>query len=406
MNRDPAELMMPRILVVDDEVQIHASLRLRIGRNYDLAFSCSAADALEKISRERFELCFADIHMPEMDGISFINAARKVDAGLGYVIISAFDSDENLRRTIPLQVYDFVTKPLPERCDFEARIPGWIDENRRRRRELELAREADSIAIDRDSARLERDVELVASENARDALLQTASFLTTIHAHFVSATASVAARVRSDPSAMLLLRNLEEGKRTADAAMLAAESFFESAYGSRDTSPAFVNEGVRDAIGIATRNSRGDQLDKAIEFSPLESRLSIRGLSGIKFLLMVTPALSAALALAAPRTTVGVKGEHYARLDEVTRSSRFRSFIWLNRRNALASHAGVLLQISASAPPLTRTQIQDWVNGQYSRLATLTPRGLINGVQECQGLLGFSTAPETDNFRLLMALPT
>ena len=47
MTRDPTELMTPRILVVDDERQIHASLRLRLGDKYELACCCDAREALK-----------------------------------------------------------------------------------------------------------------------------------------------------------------------------------------------------------------------------------------------------------------------------------------------------------------------------------------------------------------------
>src|SRR5262245_49387372 len=102
MKHDPIDLMPPRILVVDDEQQIHASLRLRLGASSELVFCQNAREALGKVAQHRFDLCFADIHMPEMDGLKFIDAARKVDPQLGYVVLSAFDTDENLRRTIPL----------------------------------------------------------------------------------------------------------------------------------------------------------------------------------------------------------------------------------------------------------------------------------------------------------------
>lgn len=406
MTRDPVDLMTPRILVVDDERQIHASLRLRLGRDYDLVFCFDAHEALEKLSRDRFDLCFADIHMPRMNGFAFIDAARKIDPGLGYVVLSAFDSDDNLRRTIPLQVYDFVSKPLPERAEFEARIPGWVDETRLRRHQFDLAQQAGTIASDRDIARLEREVELVASESARDALLQTASLLTTIHAHLVSASSLVAVRAKTDPSAGHLLRNLEEARRTADAAVTVAEGFFDSAYGSRDSSPAFVREGVRDAISIATRISRAEDANKAVDFSSLDIRPSIRGLSGINFLLMMVPAIGVALSQAAANTTIGIHGEHCARLDLAVKEPRLRTYLWINRRNALGSHAGVLITIAVSSPPLERTQIEAWLKGEYAPLATLTPRGLIAGVLKCQGLLGFSLAPQTDQFRLVLALPT
>jgi CheY-like chemotaxis protein len=406
MNTDPVNLMTPRILVVDDERQIHASLRLRLGREYDLVFCFDAQDALEKLSRDRFDLCFADIHMPRMDGIAFINAARKVDPELGYVVLSAFDTDDNLRRTIPLQVYDFVSKPLPERDRFEGRIRDWVDETRQRRREHALAEHAETIASDRDSARLEREVEIVASESARDALLQSATMLTTVHAHLVSALALLTPRVRSDPGAMHLFRNLEEGRRAADAAMATTAGFFDSAYGSRDSSPALVNPGMREAISISMRISQADRSNKVVDFCPLERQLSIRGLSGIDFLLMMVPAVGAALLLTGANRTVRIHGEYCSRLDTVIKDPRMRSHLWINRRNTLGSHAGIFITIAASAPALTRAEIEAWLKGKLAPLATLTPSGLVARVQKCQGLLGFSLSPEVDLFRVVLVLPT
>src|SRR5436190_22983527 len=108
MNRDVMNLASPRILVVDDERQIHASLRLRLGKDYELVCCFHGREALQTLAASRFDLCFADIHMPEMDGLAFIEAAQQRDPALGFVLLSAFDSAENLRRAIPLQVFDFI----------------------------------------------------------------------------------------------------------------------------------------------------------------------------------------------------------------------------------------------------------------------------------------------------------
>src|SRR5687767_8443647 len=287
MSSDPLDLMPPRILVVDDETQIHASMRLRLAGENELVFSSSGPDALLKIAGHRFDLCFADIHMPEMDGLRFIDTARTVDPCLGYVVLSAFDTDGNLRRTIPLQVYDFISKPLPERHDLEGRIAGWVEATRRRRREHVLADQANTLATERDSARMERDVELVASESTRDALLQTAALMTTVDAHFLSACSVLAARVKTDPTLNQLHRAMLEGRRATAAVMNVTDRVLGSAYGNRDTSPAIINEGVRDAINLALKGRSTEELNKAVSFVPVDTPLPVRGLSGISFLLMV-----------------------------------------------------------------------------------------------------------------------
>jgi CheY-like chemotaxis protein len=405
MSTDTTDLVTPRILVVDDERQIHASLRLRLAKQYDLVCCFNAQAALQALASERFDLCLVDIHMPEMDGLAFIEAAQRADPALGYVVLSAFDSSENLRRAIPLHVFDFLGKPLPERDGFEARLPEWIDRTRAQRRDQALARQAGAIHHDLGLARLEREVELVASETARDALLQTANLLTTIHAHLVSAAATVAPRARTEASAAQLWRNLEEARKTADAAASVAAGFFDSAYASRDSSPALVDSGIRDAIGIAARIGHADSDNKAVDFVALESRLPIRGLSGIDFLLLMVPAIGAVLTLAGANTTVGIRGQPLARLDVAVKDPGLRSFLWVNRKHALTSQPGVLISVVTAAPPLTRAQTEAWLRGEPGSLAAVSPRGLIAGIQKSRGLLALSLLPQSRQFRLVLALP-
>jgi CheY-like chemotaxis protein len=405
MSSDPLDLMPPRILVVDDETQIHASMRLRLAGENELVFSSSGPDALLKIADQRFDLCFADIHMPEMDGLRFIDTARTVDPCLGYVVLSAFDTDDNLRRTIPLQVYDFISKPLPERHDFEGRISGWVEATRKRRREHVLADHANMLATERDSARMERDIELVASESTRDALLQTAALMTTVDAHFLSACSVLAARVKTDPTLNQLHRAMLEGRRATAAVMNVTDRVLGSAYGSRDSSPALINEGIRDAINLALKGRSTEELNKAVSFVPVDAQLPIRGLSGISFLLMVFPALAATLALTAANNTVGIRGEHYPRLDAILKDPKLRSYLWLNRRNAFTSQPAWLIVFSSTAPALGRIQAEQWLQGEYAELAAITPRGIIEGVRKCHGLLGFSVTPTSQFFRLCLALP-
>ncbi len=399
------DLVTPRILVVDDERQIHASLRLRIGKLYDLVCCSDARTALQKLASERFDLCLVDIHMPDMDGLAFIEAAQRSDPGLGYVVLSAFDTSENLRRTIPLHVFDFIGKPLPERDGFEARLPEWISRTRTQRRDQALARQAGTLSQDLDVARLEREVELVASETARDALLQVANLLTTIHAHLVSAAATLAARAKTDPSAAPLFRNLEEARKTADAAAGVAAGFFDSAYASRDSSPALIDSGLREAVSIAMRMSRADDAQKAVDFVPFEARVPIKGLSGIDFLLMMAPAIGAALSLSGEKTTVAIRGQRLARLDVALKDTQLRNYLWVNRKHALASQPGVLVALTTSAPTLSRAQIEGWLRGEEGPLATVSARGLLAGLQKCRGLLAFSQLPQTPQFRVVLALP-
>jgi CheY-like chemotaxis protein len=406
MTSDPIALMTPRILIVDDERQIHASIRLRLGRDYDLVYSFDGPDALEKIKSERFDLCFADIHMPYMNGLKFVELAQQVDPALGFVVVSAFDTDVNLHRAVPLQLYEFLTKPLPERDGFEARVPGWVERTRVARRNHELALQSTTLAAERDSALLERDVEFVASESARDGLSETANLLTTVHAHIVSGLAQLSSRGKSDSSLLPIIRNLEQGKKAADAAMMAAGKFFDSAYGSRDSSPALMAQGISDAVNIAMRASHADVAQKHVDIQKMDEAVVVRGLSGIDFLRLMFPAVTAALLSAPPNSTVGIRAEHFPRLDAVSKDPRHRAYLWINRKRAPANQPGILVTIFATAPALTRSQLEDWTKGKFVPFSSVAHHGLIAGIEKCHGLLGVAIGGEPELFRILMALPT
>jgi DNA-binding response OmpR family regulator len=407
-NPNHLELLTPRILVVDDERQIHVSVRLRLAKDYEVVCCSNAREALEAIAANRFDLCFVDIHMPEMDGFTFIQNAQRCDAALGYVVLSAFDSSENLRRSIPLRVFDFVGKPLPERDEFEARVPGWIARTHAQRRDHALVQEGKNIHGDLDAARLEREVELVASETARDALLQTANLLTTIQAHLVSASSAAAARAKSDPALLPLSRNLEEARKTADAAATVTQGFFDSAYAHRDSSPALVAPGVRQAAGIAIRMSGAETANKTIDLTSASvgEHISLPGLSGIELLLMMVPILGAALVRADANTTVGVDLQPLARLEIAVKEPSFRTYLWANRKTTPVTRAGVLLTITAAAPALSRAEAEAWLKGAGGPLPTISPRGLIAGLQKCRGFIAVSLRPQSEKFQLVVGLPT
>ncbi|MEO5958807.1 MAG: hypothetical protein ABIR80_06800, partial [Opitutaceae bacterium] len=296
-------------------------------------------------------------------------------------------------------------KPLPEREGFEHRIPGWIERTRRHRSESALASSGGSLVRDLDAARLDREVELVASETARDALQQTAGLLTTIHAHLITAIWSVPARAKADPTLVHLLRSVEEARKVADAAVTTAGGFFDTAYGSRESSPALIGSGLRHAASIACRVTRADEANKVVDLCALDDRLPVRDLTGIDFLLMMTPLIGLALALAAPNTTIRIEGEYVGRNSPGTRDNRLRDYLWVNRK-AFGGQAGVFIVFTASAPPLSRARAEAWLKGEDVALKALPACGVVAGLQKCRGALGIALGPSAEPFQLLVALPT
>ena len=405
MSVDALDLMPPCILVVDDEKQIHSSLRLRLGDTYRLVCLTNPSEALALINRQSFDLCIADVHMPGMDGLTFIEAARTQDPALGYVVLSGFDSDENLRRAIPLHVFDFIAKPLPDRSGFEARLPDWVARTRLRRQELARAQGAERIVQDLELARIERDVESTASESAREALLQTANLLTTIQALLLSANHGLEPLHRTDARLGAVFRSLQEARRNTEAAGAIAEGYFASAYADRESSPAILDACLRHAIGISLRLAKAEERRQSVDFVPVGRDLTIGRLTGIDFLLMLVPALIQALELAAADTTVQLRCEEFARLGDVTGELRWRQFVWVNRRNSTSSNPGIAVSIRASAPALEETAAGDWLRGHPPAGLRTPSRGILQGIQKSKGLFGVAIQPRSEKFELVLGLP-
>jgi CheY-like chemotaxis protein len=401
-----ADLPVPRILAVDDECQIHASLRLRLSERYQLISCFDPHTALSKVQNEYFDLCIVDLHMPGIDGLAFVEAARQIDPALGFVVLSGYGTEENLRRVIPFQIYDFIFKPLVDRSSLEKQLPDWVQRTRQRRQELVLVNNSGSLERELHAAQIERDIEFTASESARDALLQSANLLTTIHALIISAGHQLISRSKNDPASAALFRTIQEARKAADAATTVTEGFFNSAYANRDSSPAHLGSGLVHAASISARWAQAEQHGNHLDIQCSDENAIIAGLSGIELLLLLIPALGAALEIAGRDTTVQVRAEGMANLNAAHKDPGARDVLWVNRKHALHSHAGMSIRISTSSPALEEASIKRWLEGDEASRIKVPVRGLLHGLRKCKGMLGFTVVPHHARFELRIVLPT
>jgi two-component system nitrogen regulation response regulator NtrX len=108
-------LRRPRILIVDDEPGIRQSLS---GVLEDEGFSPSAvetgAECLEALFRERFELIFLDVWLPDIDGLEVLTRIGEVPSPErpAVVMISGHGNIETAVRATKLGAFDFLEKPL------------------------------------------------------------------------------------------------------------------------------------------------------------------------------------------------------------------------------------------------------------------------------------------------------
>ncbi|MEJ1973295.1 MAG: response regulator [Lacunisphaera sp.] len=405
MKTPDPDVIIPSILLVDDESQIHSALKLRLGDSYRMVSASTPQEALSLIAGEPFDLCIADVQMPGMNGLTFIETAKKVDPALGYVIFSGFDSDENLRKAIPLHVFDFVTKPLPDRHRFERQIPGWIERTRKKRLELAQTRNTEAIVRDLEVARIEREVESTASESAREALFQTAGRLTTAQALLLNACHVLEPVIKNDPRLTQAVRSLREARDQVEVASGITDEYFGSAYANRDSSPALIDLCTRHAIAIGSRLAGAEARQQAIDHRILGQEITAAGLTGIEFLILLVPAIVQTLKLAAPGSTSRIQCDLVTRLDEAYRGTRANDFLWINRRNALLSNPGVKISVVANTAAPPEADVAAWLREKPTKLLSIPSHGLITGIQTSKGLAGVAIHPEATRFEIVLVLP-
>ena len=101
------------VLVVDDELLIRDLLYdFFLEKGYRVSVADSGPGALEKLSKQSFDVLLVDLKMPAMDGIEFIKEVRKKKIPTPVVIITGYPSLETALEALRQRVYDYVIKPF------------------------------------------------------------------------------------------------------------------------------------------------------------------------------------------------------------------------------------------------------------------------------------------------------
>ena len=82
---------MARILVIDDDDLVLASLRVQLEANDHCVFTADCGRAgIAMVSEGAFDVVICDVFMPEMDGFETIRAIHERDPDVPVIVISGF----------------------------------------------------------------------------------------------------------------------------------------------------------------------------------------------------------------------------------------------------------------------------------------------------------------------------
>ncbi len=116
MSEDSQELdpIEPaRILVIDDEEIIHHSVRKILGRHgHTVDAVLSAAEGIERLCEQDYDLVITDLMMPEMNGIELLERFKRDGIGVPVVMITGYPTIRTAVQALRLGAVDYQAKPF------------------------------------------------------------------------------------------------------------------------------------------------------------------------------------------------------------------------------------------------------------------------------------------------------
>jgi len=103
---------MQKILIVDDERNVHYSFRRVLGGEYDVLSAFSSEEALRHITDDALRLVLMDVRMPGQDGLDTLQELKRLRPRLPVIIMTAFATAETAIRSTTLDAEDYLVKPF------------------------------------------------------------------------------------------------------------------------------------------------------------------------------------------------------------------------------------------------------------------------------------------------------
>lgn len=120
-----------RILVVDDEVGMCDFLRYLLeGEGYEVDDANSAAESLDKMAENTYDLVLADIKMPGIDGLEMLRQIKELDESTIVIVMTGYSSLETAIKAIKYNAHNYLTKPFDDPDAVLAAVENGLAERR------------------------------------------------------------------------------------------------------------------------------------------------------------------------------------------------------------------------------------------------------------------------------------
>ncbi|HMR79296.1 MAG TPA: response regulator [Polyangiaceae bacterium] len=111
-----------RVLVVDDEVgmlEVCADTLSQLP-NVEIVVEQESPRGARRLETDDFDLLITDVRMPDVDGVELLRVARRYQANIPVLVLTAFPTVDSAVETLKLGAADYVVKPCAPRSTFWA----------------------------------------------------------------------------------------------------------------------------------------------------------------------------------------------------------------------------------------------------------------------------------------------
>ena len=155
------------ILWVDDEIDLLKSHIIFLNeKGYSVDTCTNGVDALEKVSKKRYEVILLDENMPGLNGIGTLKQIKKTDRNLKVIMITKNEEENIMEEAIGKEISDYLIKPVnPNQIllslkktlkDKELIKDSNISEYQKEFRSLEVQTSKDQLVLDLEKVKQDR----------------------------------------------------------------------------------------------------------------------------------------------------------------------------------------------------------------------------------------------------------
>jgi DNA-binding NtrC family response regulator len=103
----------PTVLVVDDDLGLQDLFRTFLKQiGFSRVVVGTATEAIKSLRKQKFDLMFLDLQLPDAPGDKVYKAAKEIDPDLNVIVITGYPDSEILDRILQVSPVTVLKKPL------------------------------------------------------------------------------------------------------------------------------------------------------------------------------------------------------------------------------------------------------------------------------------------------------